>query len=375
MSSLRVPLVIATVVALVTLGGLIQPLPDPVVSPPSVDLDQPLIEPSSADLELNQQVVRARFFETSVLPLIEQLEADNRAAANRCLIRTERLIDQYHRGVEPFVQDMTSISTRLGILKRMPAGWWKEDGRVESYVQQKFESHLFSEQSLVRDITSVLMQFRSEVDANQRATLADVQAALTTADLPAVRLDQQEAFFRKLSQQINQYAADQGTTSVQNMIGAFVLGEVGAFAARSVIAGLLSRFAPTVALSAAAGTSATVGASATGAGGGSLAGPVGTVVGFGAGLAVGLVIDWWMTERFEAELREQMHGYLDALHATLIDGGNARTSSAGQSDPAADRPAAGSGVGLSVALPRLCDQLSQAYRDRFFIQIVQGESS
>ena len=376
--SLRVPLVGAAAAALLTLGMTLQSrfYEAPTVGSSATQTDAKsatdkspvsVHTSSTANDPLHRQVRYARFFDQSVTPLIEQTDAENLEAAKRCLSRLDQVIQSYHAGVEPFVHDMTSLGTRFGILKRMPGGWWKGDARVEAYVQDKFETHLFTEQQLIDDISEVLLQFRCEIDANQTALLASVQAALTTADLPEVALDNHETFFRELSKELNVYVADQGTTSVQNMIGALILGEVGAFAARSVITGLLARFAPSVAISSAAGASATVGASATGAGGGSLGGPVGVVVGFGAGLAVGLVIDWWMTEQFESKLTEQLHLYLNDLQETLVSGGQASVADGEHYQ--------GYSVGLEEALPDVCRQLSKAYRDRFFTQIVDGESS
>jgi hypothetical protein len=363
------------VIALITLGLFIQPTlhsdrsrqtqPDASGAQDRHSGQEPFRQSTA------RRVARARFYETHITPLIAQVDAENRAAADRCLRRIDRVLEGYHDGVERFVDDMTSISTRLGVLKRMPGGWWASDDRVQSYVETKFETHLFSEQELVDDISGTLIQFRDDIDANQKRMLTRVQAALTTADLPGVRLDHQQDFFRELSTQLGSYAADQGTTSVENMLGAFVLGEAGAFAARSIVGGLLVRFGPSLAISSAAGASATVGASATGAGGGSFGGPVGAVVGFGVGLAVGLVVDWWMTERFEAELSGQLHVYLNDLRATLISGGTG-TGESTKPDQVNLIPSDGSG--LEKALPRICGQLCEAYRDRFFYQIVDGES-
>ncbi|MEO1524368.1 MAG: hypothetical protein AAFX06_02980 [Planctomycetota bacterium] len=379
-SSLRTPLIGGIVASLLTFGVLLKPSPD---SAPEVERKTPeptvsvnsTSKPVDARNEaMNATLRRAQFYDDTVSPLLAETECSNIEAATRCLDRLDQVMTGYHAGVPLFVAEMTSIKTRLGILKRMPGGWWAKDGRVEAYVQEKFEAHLFSEQKLVDDLSEVLEQFRRDIDANQSALLVRVKAELRKSDLPEVELGDHEAFFRELSRDLNVYAADQGTTSVQNLVGAFVLGEVGAFAARSVIAGLLTRFAPSVAIS---GAGATAGASATGAGTGALGGPIGAVVGFGAGLAVGLVIDWWMTEQFESKLNSELNQYLDDLHETLVLGHTAGgTDKAGALDTVANGPssAAGGADGLKSALPRVCQQLSEAYRDRFFTQIVSSES-
>ena len=380
---------------LVTLGIAIQSSQDapkvenpPSGAPASVNLNDGANANSQSDLTgrgdaarnhaaIQDSLRRAQFYDNTVSPMLAETDRENLESARRCIDRIDQILAGYHAGVPLFVNEMTSLQTRFGILKRMPGGWWSNDGRVETYVQEKFETHLFSEQKLVDDLTGALLEFRCEVDANQSALLVRVKAALKKSDLPEIELGDHEAFFRELSRDLNVYAAEQGTTSVQNLVGAFVLGEVGAFAARSVISGLLARFAPSVAISSAAGAGATAGASATGAGSGALGGPVGAVVGFGAGLAVGLVIDWWMTEQFEAKLSSELNQYLDDLHKTLVHGRPGdipRQAGAPGSVASGPDSEAGGADGLKTALPRVCQQLSEAYRDRFFTQIVSSET-
>jgi hypothetical protein len=388
-SPFRISLIIATIAALLAFGVTLE------LSIPGSDFttfteksfsgtaNSQRTVSSSERQAVARRVERARFYDDAVVPLITQVEVENRDAAERCLTRIDHVINGYHAGVEPFVQDMTSISTRFGILRRMPGDWWRSDDRIEAFVQEKFSQHLFSERQLLEDLSRVLVDFQCEVTANQHSMLTRVQAALWTADLPTIELESHEVFFRGLSEQLSEYASRQGVTSVENMIAAFVLGEVGAFAARSVITGLLARFAPTVAMSSAAGATATVGASATGAGGGAMAGPVGAVVGFGAGLVVGLIVDWWMTERFEAELRGQLHTYIEDLRFAVVEGARPGNTLASQLEHGSGRIASGrtankpmtvASAGLRKALPELCTQLTRAYRDRFFSQIVDEES-
>lgn len=329
-----------------------------------------------------RDVLRASFFDTHVIPKIEETDQLNREAADRCVRRLRRVIDQYRGHVDPFVEDLTSISTRLGIVRRMPGGWWKEDGRVEVYVEEKFQRHLFSEETLMVDVASVLEQFRVEVDANQKRMLASVQASLDTADLPEVSVEEYERFFASVARQLNEYSTQQGRTSVYNAVTVLVISEAGSYAAITIVSGLLTRFGAMAATSAVAAGGATAGASAAGAGGGSLAGPVGTAVGLGVGLVIGLGIDWWMTEQFEAELTVQMDAYLDSLEAALLYGGPAEermekttSNSSGSISPpkSSESQTSDSPQGIADALPLVCDQLKLAYRERFFDQIVMVE--
>ncbi len=354
----------AALLAALTYLVVLRPEPVPVI--PTAPVKTALGEPAPPIAK--PEVQRAHFYDAEVEPLIEQTDALNREAAERCVKRLERVFAGYHAGVRPFVEDLTSISTRFGIVRRMPGNWWREDNRIQAYVQTKFEHHLFSERQLLDDITAVLDQFRNDVDANQKRMVISVQAALSTADLPDVNVEEYQPFFQAVARQLQGYAAKQGTTSVMNALGVFIISEAGVFTARSVITGLLARFGTAAAVGAAAGGGATAGGAAAGAGGGTLAGPLGTAVGLGIGLAVGLVIDWWMTEKFEAQMSRQMNRYIDSLSETILHGRLANT-------PADSGGLARNQSGIVDALPVVCDRLREAYRQRFYQQIVTRGSS
>ena len=327
--------------------------------------ESPSISMPSADASVpRRDVLRATFFDEQVEPQIDATDRLNREAAERCVQKLGRIIDNYRRHVPPFVEDLTSLSTRLGIVRRMPGGWWNEDRRVESYIEEKFESHLFSQQSLMRDVAGALEQFRVDVDANQKRMLASVRASLNTADLPEVKVEEYEQFFASVAQQLNDYSTKQGSSSVYNAITVLVMSEAGSYAAITIVSGLIARLGAMASTTVAAG-GVTAGASAAGAGGGSLAGPVGTAVGLGVGLVIGLTIDWWMTERFEDELTIQMMGYMNALEEAILHGTPTSASTIKTESP----------QGIAEALPLVCDQLKLAYRERFYEQIVMVEPS
>ena len=348
--------------------------PDPAPAVPSAPTTAGQNQPAVAEAKqaVSREVQRAVFFSDQVEPQLAQADALNREAAQRCITRIGDMMDKYRRGVDPFVEDLTSMSTRFGIVKRMPADWWKEDNRVESFVEEKFERYLFSEETLLRDITGVLDDFKSEIDANQRRMLISVKTALSAADLPEVDAQEYEPFFESVSGQLQRYSTKQGTASVRNAVGVFVISETaGTLAGRAVVVGLLARFGSSAAVGAAAGAGATATTTAAGTGTGAFGGPAGAAVGFGIGMAVGLVIDWWMTEQFEVQMSDQMDGYLDSLEQTILFGGavdgppntNLKPESFGSQN-------AKSGSGLVDALPVVCDRLLEAYRERFYEQIV-----
>ena len=334
--------------------------------------DVPSSKPSAATVDppaVAKDVQRAVFFDQKVEPTIIEADALNREAAERCIARIETMVDKYRRGIDPFVSDLTSLSTRFGIVKRMPRDWWKKEKGVEAFVEDKFERHLFSEETLMRDITEILGEFKSEVDTNQKRMLISVKSAMNASDLPEIQANEYQPFFESVSRQLQQYSSKQGTASVQNAIGVFVISETaGTFAGRAIVVGLLARFGASAAVSTAAGAGATAGSTAVGTGAGSVGGPVGAVVGFGIGMAVGLVVDWWMTEQFETQMSGQMNDYLDKLERTILYGGATSRSSARGSGSLESQDQSG----LVEALPVVCDRLLEAYRESFYEQIVTG---
>ncbi len=298
---------------------------------------------------------RSSFYDTEVEPRVFETDLANREAAERALERLSTTFDGYHEGVDKFVSDLTSISTRLGIVRRMPGQWWAGDRRIDDFVREKFEQHLFSERKLLADVGEVLKVFQDDVDTNQRRMLTQIRAALTQSDLPQVSMSTDAEFYQAVASKLQSYSSDQGSATVYNALTVLLISEAGSYVATSLLAGLVARFGTTAAVSTVAASGATAGTATVGAGGGTLGGPVGVVVGFGVGLAVGLIIDWWMTEKFETEMSTQMNAYLDSLERTIVTGDSAKNP------------------GLADAMPVVCDRLLDAYRERFYEQIVTGD--
>jgi hypothetical protein len=342
-----------------------QPKPLPNLNPTRTTADRAHVARESKNI-----IRRAVFFDEKVEPRIIEADALNREAAERCISKISSCVDHYRGGVEPFVHDLTSLSTRFGIVKRMPTDWWKKENKIEKFVEDKFQQHLFSQQKLMDDIANILADFKDEIDSNQKRMLISVKADLDAADLPEVQAEEYEPFFESVSRQLQRYSAKQGTASVQNAVGVLIVSEAGVFAGRSIVVGLLARFGSTAVVGTAAGATATAGTAATGTGTGAFGGPVGAVVGFGVGLAVGMVIDWWMTEKFEAKMRQQMYNYLDTLEHTILFGGATQSSSSAKN--ATQAKSNDDASGLVGALPVICDRLLIAYRERFYEQIVTG---
>ncbi len=316
---------------------------------------------SDAASKPDPKVVRAAFYDAEVEPKVFETDQMNREAADRVVERLRDTFRQYQAGVKAFVSDLTSVSTRLGIVKRMPGQWWAGDQRIDEYVREKFEKHLFSEQKLLDDIGAVITTFQEEIDVNQRRMLTEIRASLSASDMPQVSMSTYEEFYDQVAKKLQTYSTSQGSATVYNALTVLIVSEAGSYVATSLIAGLLARFGTAAAVSTVAASGAAAGSATVGAGGGTLGGPVGVVVGFGVGLAVGLVIDWWMTDKFETEMSLQMNGYLASLQHAILYGDSIATDDSTRE-------------GLVGALPIVCDRLLDAYRERFYAQIVTGDS-
>jgi len=155
-----------------------------------------------------------KFYESTIKPLIDENAQANLDAVKRCLERIDDAFGKYQRGVEPFAEDITSIGTRLGILWRMPADWWYEDGRVQHYVQTKFEEHIFSEKQLNEDLRSALVSLRDELRANRSQLLTSVKLAVSESDFPELAIPDYRSFDEQVNSLLTEFLSERAKDSV-----------------------------------------------------------------------------------------------------------------------------------------------------------------
>lgn len=332
--------------------------------PAAKPIPQPALKvaPALVDDELAMRHRRAAFFESQVLSTLESVDESNRAAATRCLHRIKKNFEGYRSGVDAFVNDITGIKSRFGILKRMPGGWWSSDDRVSQYVAEKFSTHLFSEETLTEDLRISLEIFREDVRANQRELLTRTQAAISQFDLPPLRLDDYETFFSVVNQQINELAGDEAKTSVTDGLVALIVSETGATAVGMVAGRFVAGLTASSATAVATAGGATAGGAAAGAAGGSMVPGPGTIAGFAVGLVVGLGIDYWMNQQTAAALREELVAYIDRIESDLLNGSSSDASNSGV------QPGIASGIDLA------CERLRDGVHQRLFDLIVLEQS-
>jgi hypothetical protein len=298
---------------------------------------------------------RAAFYRTEIAPLMQVNALANREAAQRCLARIDDAFARYRRGIQPFSEDITSMGARFGILVRMPSDWWYGDGRLEQYVRDKFEMHLFSEDQLTTDLSHALTTFRDELRANRNQLLALTKVAIQERDFPGLSAPDDYSFGSKVNGQLVEFATGRAQDSVYHGIATFIASEVAAMAGTQLLTRAVTSIGAGAATSVTAGGGAAASGAAVGAGAGTMAGPLGTAIGLGVGIVVGVMVDWWMTEQFQAELENDLHQYLAKLRHGIIEGVNGQP-------------------GLRELLSTFNDDLNQAHRATMHRRLV-GEDS
>ena len=296
--------------------------------------------PAGPEWSVSQE--RQLFFDKQAVPAITEADNANRAAAILCIERIKEMFEKQRQGVPRFAEDMTSWSIRWGVVTRMPGDWWNGSNRVKQFVSRKFESHLFSRQSLQGGIDEALTGFRADVDANNMRLLTQVKAAVESSELPTTPNLSDERFSRGVTDRLQQFSADSAADSVTVFVITEILSGTAGYAAEQCVVLIGTQLAQTTATTAATAGGATATSTAAGGAGGSTVGPWGTAAGIGVGLVIGLAIDWWMSAEFEAKLQSQLITMINRMEQTVLVGSDGKP-------------------GLEEALRGTCDQLQRAY--------------
>jgi hypothetical protein len=274
----------------------------------------------------------ARVYAEEIAPLLDQFDARNREAAARAVANMHERLNGRRWGIRPFVKDVSSWSTRFGVIGKTTSDLWQRHvkGRpdaasVKQYVNAKFRHHVLSEPALEADVGAVLKQFREDLDASRNRLYVDVRLPLEKIKAPVAMTDgSYDAFKADVGRRAQEMGQVWATDSVVSGLGSFVAGWVAMDVAQAVttrvVVTVLSRVGTQVAAETIAAGGATAAGAAAGGGGGSFAGPAGTVIGLGVGVAIGGVVDWWMSAKFEAKMTGQLNGFFDSVDRQLIKG-------------------------------------------------------
>jgi hypothetical protein len=273
-----------------------------------------------------------RIYRDDVLPVLAKFDRRNQAAADRALANMHERLDGRRSGIKPFIRDVNSWKTRFGVMGRTIKDTWQKvrgtqpnPQAVRAYVDQKFRHHVLSEPALEADVGAVLAQFREDLEASRNQLYTDLRLPLSKIKVTLTSKDADfQAFLKGVQNRASDVTKDLAGDSVVSGLTAFVsgmaAGEAAELAARQVVASILSRVGTQMAARAVTAGGATVAGAAAGGGGGSFAGPAGTVIGLGVGFAAGAVVDWWMSEKFEAKMNAQLNAFFDNIDHQLIKG-------------------------------------------------------
>lgn len=302
---------------------------------------------------LPQQATRkTQFFDDKVQPVIVMADKANRAAVERCLKRLRDNFEKQRRGIAPFTDDITSTWTRLGVLGQMPFDWWNEQTEVQKMITDKFEEHLFSEQTLKSGIQDAISKFREDVEANNNELLTNIQAEISKSDLPQLPVMDYKSFASEVTKSIKNYTTSSSKDNVTNLLLTELASGIGGAVASRVVVAIGTRILAMVGTSSATAGGTAAAGTAVGGGSGTVAGPVGTAVGAGVGLVVGMAVDWWMTASFKERLSVELNNMISQIEQSVIDGTE-------------ESP------GLKPSLVESCDKLLDAYREALYNRIVK----
>jgi hypothetical protein len=303
---------------------------------------------------------KSEFYQRDLVPLLDKAKKQNVADADKAVERLHEEFDRFRAGIPGFVEDVSSWSTRFGVVRRMSKDKWtnfwkaKDDPdseEVKKYVLGKFQANILSEDALQKAVESAIGQFKDDATANRNLLLREMKMALSTSD---VRLDfpapNFEAFQKLFEGYVTRSVQNQAHKSIQDGVVTVIASGVAGAAAEQLVAQIIQLLGTEAvaagAEAAAAGGSSMAAGGGLGAASGWLGGPPGAIIGVGAGLAIGAVVDWWLTERFKTNLTQELTTYLNNLERDMLDSAAA----------SGERPAR---TGLRETLHRAADKLQE----------------
>lgn len=275
-----------------------------------------------------------QLYNQELVPVLDKSKKQNSESADKAIERLHQDFERYRAGIPTFVDDVASWGTRFGLLGRMTKDRWRNFRKKESdptseavkaYLLEKFEADIMSRDALQKSVESMLSQFKDDVTANRNLMLQEMKLAITTHDMkPEFPVPDFNAFQREFDAYIAGKVQAQGADSIVSGVWAFIASTGGTMAAQQLCGQILELVAGEAAAGAAAQAAVGTGAMAEGAvvggAGGWLGGPGGAAIGFGAGVAVGVIIDWWVSKNFKSHLTEELTTYLNKLEHDMIEG-------------------------------------------------------
>lgn len=276
-----------------------------------------------ADLALRQKV--SGYLDGGAAPLLAEAKARDLAAVNRALDALDARFAAYAAGVDAFTHDLTAWGTRFRLIWRKGVETVKRREIPEgtaNLVRGKFDQHVVSDARLESDVLTVMQQFAYDLEANRNELLGALQASLAASDLPvAVRAVALTDFKTRYTEHLQTILGSLPANSVLVGVGGITAGIVTEEAVRQLVRVVLTQAAARLAGGAMASSGAAATAVAAGGAGGTAVVPgVGTAVGVVGGFLVGAVVDWWMTDEFEATVKTDVLAFLSQTRSALVSG-------------------------------------------------------
>ena len=271
-------------------------------------------------------------YHDSIVPLLEDFNRRNAAAADRGVAALHDRISMHRAGVAAFTRDVVSWHTRFGVLKRYPGDVWRKlrgtasgPTAVSEYVNDKFRRHIVNEQSLQNDVTLVLAGFDRDMAASRNLLYSQLALPLarirTSHPAMAPKLERFDRDVQNTASRMTRsLAPDTLVAGLAAIAGGWVATDVTQALTTRIVAQILTRVGTAMAAEGIEAGGATVGGAAAGGGTGSLGGPLGTIIGIGVGLVIGAIVDWRLSKRFEARVTDQCMLFLQRLEQRLRDG-------------------------------------------------------
>ncbi len=285
-------------------------------------------EEQAALVRLQEQALRGKvsgFLSGEAAPLLARAKANDLAAVNRALGALDARFSEYGAGVDAFTNDLTAWGTRFKLIWRKGMETVKQREIPEGtsrLVREKFDKHVVSDARLEADVLTVMQQFAYDMEANRNELLGTLQTRLEASALPMeIRQVALADFKGRYGEQLKELLAKLPANSVMVGVGGITAGIVTEEAVRQMVRVVLTQAAARLAGGAmVSGGAAATAVAAGGAGGTAVAPGVGTAVGVVGGFLVGAVVDWWMTEEFEATVKQDVLAFLAQTRSTLISG-------------------------------------------------------
>lgn len=310
-------------------------MPDLIFQPGQIRQIQMELPPPEKPKLLNHEEI----FNKELAPEISWFQKQNKEVLEKCLSNLDEQILNCYEGIDRFLDELTSFSTKLGML------WESAVGDREAYVRGKFKEHIFSEEKLGEIVNNVLLQYIEGISANMNEMYIRIKANITRIkfDIPnseIVVADFVKESFNKAMQdipdnsnkvlwsavinftmsQIGSQAAVRGATYIYNALPVTGLSSLLAPIRGSILTPAFAMVGSGVSSIATMVGLGGVSSVATGSSVGSIVPGFGTVVGAVIGIGVGYIIEEHMDSRFKEKMRPEIESNLNEIKNKIHKG-------------------------------------------------------